>query len=305
MLDSPIFAPRRREYPEVGTPEIRMKIAKELKSARDFHEMTLDQISSTTKINITYLDNLESGKWNFLPAVYVKMFIKAFAEAVGILNEEFNNRLNEMFASLKPIANLTGEPISYTGSLSDRMRKNVGLFSWAERNRAILFYSALTVLVLAVIGYYLLRMPQQDELSALQHFEASSQNNATTMTDTPKVAPAIAPVTVPVNEAQTSARTVQAEANVTGSLDNKDKFRPMFVANDYCYLRIEEGDSILYDKTLWPGNRLNDEFPYPIKVVLGNAPAMTIVVNNDTLPKSDPSVKVKTIMLGPAGIVTN
>ena len=76
-LDSS-FSMRSSKFPEIGTADIRMKIAEELKSAREFHEISLEEVRAITKININYLENLEGGAWGFLPSVYRYFYISKY-----------------------------------------------------------------------------------------------------------------------------------------------------------------------------------------------------------------------------------
>jgi transcriptional regulator with XRE-family HTH domain len=56
----------------------------ELQKAREYRGMTLEEVSRTTKINVKYLRALEDEEFDVLPEPYVKAFIKAYAEVVGM-----------------------------------------------------------------------------------------------------------------------------------------------------------------------------------------------------------------------------
>ncbi len=62
------------------------KLGEELKEARQKNELTLQQLSSKTRIDMKFLDAMESGNFSFLPELYVKAFLKEYAKFVG-LNE--------------------------------------------------------------------------------------------------------------------------------------------------------------------------------------------------------------------------
>lgn len=66
-----------------------LTLGEKMKKARNDKRITLSEISRNTKIQMEYLENLESGDYKRLPAdVYVRGFLKSFAEYVGI-NEEY------------------------------------------------------------------------------------------------------------------------------------------------------------------------------------------------------------------------
>lgn len=62
------------------------KLGEELKEARINSELTLQQLSSKTRIDLKFLDAMETGNFSFLPELYVKAFLKEYAKFVG-LNE--------------------------------------------------------------------------------------------------------------------------------------------------------------------------------------------------------------------------
>ena len=60
----------------------------ELKSAREFQGMSLEDMYHTTKISVKFLESIEEGDFSVLPRVYVRVFLKAYASAVGIQPEK-------------------------------------------------------------------------------------------------------------------------------------------------------------------------------------------------------------------------
>ena len=60
------------------------RIAEELKKARLKNNLTLRQLTSRTRIDIKFLEAMEEGNFSFLPEIYVKAFIKEYADVVGL-----------------------------------------------------------------------------------------------------------------------------------------------------------------------------------------------------------------------------
>ena len=56
---------------------------KELKELRVFKEISLEDLQSKTKINIRYLEAIESGNFEVLPTPYLRLFIRAYALEIG------------------------------------------------------------------------------------------------------------------------------------------------------------------------------------------------------------------------------
>jgi len=57
--------------------------AAELKKARTEKQISLMDISASTRINMKFLEALEEGNFGVLPQTYIRAFIREYAEAVG------------------------------------------------------------------------------------------------------------------------------------------------------------------------------------------------------------------------------
>ena len=72
-------------------------IGEQLRAAREAQGLSLDDIATSTRINRTFLEELERDVTPKLPPTYVHAFIKAFAREVGLDPEK-------LFASAVPPA---------------------------------------------------------------------------------------------------------------------------------------------------------------------------------------------------------
>ena len=59
-----------------------------LKDKRKTKQISLKEISEYTKINIGYLEALESGEFNVLPNVYTRLFLRSYCDYIGLNSEE-------------------------------------------------------------------------------------------------------------------------------------------------------------------------------------------------------------------------
>jgi cytoskeletal protein RodZ len=64
------------------------KFADELKAARIKNNISLQQMSAKSRIDIKFLEALDNGNFSFLPDLYVKAFIKQYARVVGLDENE-------------------------------------------------------------------------------------------------------------------------------------------------------------------------------------------------------------------------
>jgi cytoskeletal protein RodZ len=60
------------------------KLADELKEARKKTGLSLLQVSAKSKIDLKFLEAMEKGNFSFLPEIYVKAFIKDYANIVDL-----------------------------------------------------------------------------------------------------------------------------------------------------------------------------------------------------------------------------
>ena len=64
------------------------KLAEELKNSREETEITLQEISSKTRIDLKFLEAIEKGEFEIMPEVYIRAFIKEYAAQIQLDPEE-------------------------------------------------------------------------------------------------------------------------------------------------------------------------------------------------------------------------
>lgn len=300
-LDS-TFALRKNQYPEIGTPDIRKKFGDELHNAREFNDMSIETVRSVTKINTQYLESIENGNWSFLPPVYVKMFIRAYAEAIKLQSEDFHNRLNEVFASIKQMENIPEVTDFFNDSLGEYSSSGSlsSLPIWSEKNKSLIIAVGLSVIAIIVILWLLLRSSGETPEVAVTEPAPANTEMLTPMNQTADTSKAV----VKEDHAEATLEpTKVTNATENTSADRSGYFELNVIAKENCYVKVEHQDSVWYDRTLWPGNEMTKEFPEPIKLTLGNAPGVFVVVKDDTLPAFSGNRKVRVVRINSNGII--
>lgn len=64
------------------------EFASELRAQRESSGMSLEELFERTRINPEYLRAIESGNYDVLPEIYVRLFVKKYAQEVGLDVEE-------------------------------------------------------------------------------------------------------------------------------------------------------------------------------------------------------------------------
>ncbi|MBM3326563.1 MAG: DUF4115 domain-containing protein [Calditrichaeota bacterium] len=290
-LESVPYSNKRMHYPEIGSPEIRRQFGQELKTAREFQQMTLEQVYVITKINVRFLENLEEGRWNFLPPTYVKAFIRAYAAAVGLAIDKLSNRLDELFrnvvvaaAPVKPQFLLDDEPADRA---EIKRAKTPPGTPWFERNRASIFYTILGIAVAVLAVFYITQEPKLPFIGEAVEEPAPTQTEKPVDSTGDKSKSLAAPVDYVKAAAADSLLTINLQ----------------MTARDTCYVKIEHNDNIIYEKNILPGNSEQLELPGVVRITLGNASALDIRFNQNQLPSFPTNPKVRIFKLTPNGIV--
>ena len=64
----------------------------ELKKTRKSKKISLQELSDYTKINISYLESLETGNFDVLPNVYTRLFLRSYCNYIGVNPKEILNQ---------------------------------------------------------------------------------------------------------------------------------------------------------------------------------------------------------------------
>ncbi len=67
----------------------------ELKEKRESLGLSLKQISTKTKINLKFLTAFETGEFTNLPKTYIRLFLKTYANELGLDSNKILNQFNE------------------------------------------------------------------------------------------------------------------------------------------------------------------------------------------------------------------
>ena len=75
---------------------------KELKDLRESRGISLEEISERTKINISYLDAIESGSFSEIETPYLRLFLRAYAEEIGGDSQRSLEQLDSFLGTIRP-----------------------------------------------------------------------------------------------------------------------------------------------------------------------------------------------------------
>ena len=122
----------------------------ELKKTRKSKKISIKELSDYTKINSTYLEDLEAGNFNTLPNVYTRLFLRSYCDYIGVDSKEMLNQYEIYILGDKK------KDISEAEALSDHMQEdqesstttNLNLTS---KNYKEVIVTAIVIIVLIVL----------------------------------------------------------------------------------------------------------------------------------------------------------
>ena len=118
-----------------------------LKRERELRQISLEEVAEGTKIAIYRLRAMEANRWENLPAeIFVKGFIKSYAEFIGLVPEDVILRYQEIYAADGSLDEPTGPAYK---PLFNYVNK-VSLFNRDLISAAAALFLILLLLILAI-----------------------------------------------------------------------------------------------------------------------------------------------------------
>ncbi|MCF6271109.1 MAG: DUF4115 domain-containing protein [Melioribacteraceae bacterium] len=143
--------------------------AKELIAKREEKNITINDIYERTRIDANYLREMEKGKFDFMPDVYVRAFIRKYADAIDF-DPEDAIKIFEAALKGKSVEDLSEtevegskyeDKISNKGEYSDKSN-NTELGK--KSNNPIPIILILVVIVIVVLSYFLFFQKGNNEI---------------------------------------------------------------------------------------------------------------------------------------------
>ncbi len=135
----------------------------ELKKARLGKNISLNDIANATRINSKFLEALEQGKFDILPATYIRAFLREYAQYIGLSPDEVLKQYSDI---LNPGTEKAAQPNSSEPASSNETR--IPLIKHPKSTIMMSEYRyviALSVLIITIIGWLFYRSaPKPTEL---------------------------------------------------------------------------------------------------------------------------------------------
>jgi len=147
-----------------------------LKKTRISQDIKLIEISNRTKINIEYLEFIENGDFNFLPHIYVRLFLRAYCIEIGSNIEDslqqFDHSINKKI-TLKENTKKKYEFKNTINKIESRIKlNNFSLSNIPQKN----LYNILFLLLIVIFGILIARSLFNDKNKQTEIINNSNAN---------------------------------------------------------------------------------------------------------------------------------
>lgn len=276
------------------------KFAEELKEQRIKSDITLQQIHARTRIDLKFLEAIESGNFDVLPEVYLRAFLKDYARAIGY-DETLAIKKYEAARTGKPIEEKveevqsqdTPEPKKYhSEEVYSPAETEEGTYSRLPRSNTFWGLVAILFLVLVVILYIMFfqgpseivtERPYEELLS-----EKSQDNSQAPQTDKEE------PVVQDSLVQDSSAAIIPVK---------RDSLRLTIKARQTTWLLVKlDNQNSTLDFILKPNTQKMLKAARNFNLTIGNSAGVSLALNNNPLNFSGNPKQVKTVNIDSTGI---
>lgn len=265
-----------------------------LKKTRELHGISIEELASSTKINISVLAALESDNFKKLPApIFVKGFIRSYLKYLGVDPKEAI-----LFYEL--LMSPTRKPDTKIDELSDRDGVKINKYKVKLSTRVVISALSVVIIVLSLVVYNLYTKTgksNKEVVSGDQMVLKMSEQKPATV-PAPVVAPANTPAPTPPVVAPAAPAPVAKPAPVVAQTPTPASApapattaKPVVVftqkvtirATADLWVKVKIDDGRPFDFLLRTGGVKKLEATKELKVLLGDASAATIEYNGESI----------------------
>ncbi len=278
------------------------KLADELKEQRIKQDITLQQISTKTRIDLKFLQAIEDGNFEVLPDVYLKAFIKSYAAAVGLNPDETIQKYEAARAGKELNDRKLAEEESFEIKREEKPRPAKKEFVVTDsslnspvdedefskglpKNTLILIGAAVLLLVILAIAYMLLFNDKGEEIIKEQPDQTYSEESVERF------------------EVEEPAPQVDSAALLNTAGNFGDSLTLSIKSSDLTWVRITFDDNAkTQDLNIQPNSERILKAKNNFRLTLGNAGAVQLTLNNQPLDLKAKPGEVKSVRIDTTGL---
>lgn len=265
--------------------------AEELKKLRESQNVTLQQIKIRTRIDLKYLEAIEEGDFEIMPSVYMRAFIREYAECVGLNGAETLKNYDiakEGKRSFEP--RLTSDQVeeeNETPAFNDAAAAEPPVPS--QRNSAvnqpwfIPSVAAAAVIIIGIIIYFAFFSGSDELIVSEKPYEEMIEQNKQRYEIIEKE-----------NTPPPKTNKVIAERG--------KKYSLKIIAEDTSWVQVTLDSDSTTDFILFPNRSKTFTSGKDFDLIIGNSGGVKLIFNSDTLNFKGKKNKVKHLLVNESGI---
>lgn len=255
-----------------------------LRREREARGITLEAISKTTKISVRLLQAIESEDFDRLPGgVFNVNFVRQYAHQVG-LDED---RVVTEFRAL------THDPAEEAAATPQSLPPPDPEYDWdAERRGRLRIWATVALLVVGGLAgaYHWMRQQSAEPAPAPTPPPVASQ------TPPPQAEPKVEPPPLPPQpEAPAPALAAQPDGP-------NAPVRVELLAHDMVWVTAAADGKVVFTTTLQPEQRRVASAQERVRIRVGNAGALKVILNGQEQPPIGPAGQPRTVLFTPEGM---
>lgn len=260
-----------------------------LRETRIRQKISLEELQELTKIRKGYLEAIEEGNYRILPgSFYVKAFIRAYSEAVGIDPAEAL-KMYTIEAAPETVQETPPE-----ATISTRRRNTRNTEKWSRIASTVLVIS-FVVLIIAIIYYFAFNNSSRNPDASTDTNKITDKSSSLTPTPVPttKLSPTPVPTPTPTPELA-EVKLTGKEGNIeVYEVSHSDKLKiSIEIVDARCWLSVHSLDQNNRKTSVYSGEMKNGdtetwELDASAQIRLGAASAVKLKVNDTEIPVGD------------------
>jgi len=279
--------------------DILKKFASELKTERENKGLTLDELHAKTRIDIKFLEAIESGNYSIMPEVYVRAFIREYAAEIGLNPEETLRKFDlakegsdfsEEEKSDKPAENKEAEQdISFVDSSVVKHKEDK---TPVKKMNMIYLYAIGGIILLAILYFIFVPSSKENIVVERKYAPAEIQKPAKVQKHAKVQKPA---------EIQKPGKEIKQ--STVKQVINEPPFKVELSGSDTVWIRAQIDNAKTEEFTLVPEVSRVITVKDTLKLVIGNAAGVKVNVNDKPVKFTGKKGQVRNLILTRNGLV--
>lgn len=250
------------------------KFAKELKSFREAKDISLQYIANRTKIDIKFLQAIEEGNFDILPDLYMRAFIKEYAQEAdfdvaevlkkydlakkGVTEEKISQTTDLKESNIeKPVEQKEQQTKTFVKNEMVNKSYSSLLFRFKTNYLKFSYVGIAAVIVLSIVVYFIFL--QGESTKTLEVSDSQLSENS-------------------ANRFELTADSTKEFANM-----EDDSLKLALIASEIVWVKVLSDNKAVFQNFLNQNENLTFKAKKEFRVSVGNAGAISMKLNKKTL----------------------